>query len=69
MEEPVVKMQVKDQHLLTLIDAISKKSFAYYTGAAWNKAGRITNSKEWFRYLHDFKKRLENPVVIKWLQE
>jgi hypothetical protein len=40
--EPVVKMQIKDQHLLTLIHTISKKSFVYYTLAAWAKAGMIT---------------------------
>jgi hypothetical protein len=69
MEEPVVKMQVKDHHLLTVINAVSKKAFVYYTGAAWDKAGMITNSKEWFSYLKNFKKKLKNPVVVRWLRK
>jgi unsaturated rhamnogalacturonyl hydrolase len=67
MEEPVLNMQVKDQHLLTILNAISKKSFTYYTGAAWDKADIITNAKEWFSYLENFKKKIENPVLVGWL--
>ncbi|MEO8822728.1 MAG: DUF4861 family protein [Ginsengibacter sp.] len=67
MEEPVLNMQVKDHHLLTILKATSKKSFTYYTGAAWDKAGLIKNSEEWFRYLKDFKEKLKYPVQINWL--
>ena len=67
MEEPVVNMHVTDQHLLTLVNAVPQKPFVYYTGAAWDKAGMITDSKEWFSYLENFKKKLENPVLMGWL--
>ena len=48
MEEPIVEMKVADNHLLTIINATSKKPFVYFTGAACDKAGLITNGKEWF---------------------
>ncbi|MGN6193998.1 MAG: DUF4861 family protein [Ginsengibacter sp.] len=67
MEEPVLNMEVKDQHLLTVINAISKKPFIYYTGAAWDKAGVITDSKQWFQYLREFNEKLKSPLIIKWL--
>jgi hypothetical protein len=27
------------------------------------------DSKEWFSYLENFKKKLQNPVLIGWLQQ
>ncbi|MEO8821792.1 MAG: DUF4861 family protein [Ginsengibacter sp.] len=68
MEEPVLNMQVKDHHLLTIINADSKKPFVYYTGAAWDKAGLITDSKDWFTYLRNFKEKIKRPVVINWVK-
>lgn len=68
MEEPVVNMKVTDNHLLTIINVNSGKPFVYYTGAAWDKAGLITNSKEWFRYLRNFKEKIERPVIVGWLK-
>ena len=68
MEEPVVNMKVTDNHLLTIINVNSGKPFVYYTGATWDKAGLITNSKEWFRYLQNFKEKIERPVVVGWLK-
>ena len=68
MEEPIVEMKVADNHLLTIINATSQKPFVYYAGAAWDKAGLITNSKEWFRYLQNFKEKIQRPVVVGWLR-
>lgn len=67
MEEPGLSMQVKSHHLLTTINVASKKSFVYYTGAAWDKAGIITNSNKWFEYLENFKTETEHPLVVEWL--
>ena len=66
--QAISKMKVSDKHLLTIIDVNSDKPFVYYTGAAWDKAGIITSSKEWFQYLNDFKEEIERPVKIEWLQ-
>jgi len=62
----VGSMKVNDTHLLTITDVNSKKPLVYYTGAAWNKAGKITTSGEWFEYLKQFKEKLQNPVLISW---
>lgn len=67
MEEPVDYMKVADNHLLTIVNVNSKKPFVYYTGAAWDKAGLITNCKEWFTYLQDFKEKIQRPVVVGWM--
>ncbi len=68
MEEPVMKMKVTDSHLLTIIHVESKKPYVYYTGAAWDKAGLITNKKKWFSYLRDFKEKIQRPVIMEWLE-
>jgi hypothetical protein len=62
-------MKTGDKHLLSLINATSNVPFVYYSGATWDKAGRITNSKEWFTYLYDFNQQLKYPVVVRWLME
>lgn len=67
MEKLVLNMQVKDQHLLSVINVVSKKSFVYYAGAAWDKAGAITDSNEWFSYLENFRKKIGNMVLVRWL--
>jgi len=68
MEEPVVNMKVTDNHLLTIVNVNSKKPFVYYTGAAWDKAGLITDAKEWFRYLQNFKEKLQRPLIVGWME-
>jgi rhamnogalacturonyl hydrolase YesR len=68
LEEPIVTMKVADNHLLTIINTNSKKTFVYYTGAVWDKAGLITNAKGWFDYLKDFKEKIQRPLVIDWLK-
>jgi len=63
--QSVVKMKVSNDHLLTLLTANTDKPFIYYTGAAWNKAGIITNSQNWFNYLQLFKIQLQHPLQVK----
>ncbi|RYF19070.1 MAG: DUF4861 domain-containing protein, partial [Flavobacteriales bacterium] len=43
----------------------SNQPIVYYTGAAWNKAGEITNGKQWFDYLEDFNAKLKQPLKVK----
>ena len=68
METPVEYMKLKNKHLLTIINTNSKKPFVYYTGAAWDKAGLITDSNEWFNYLENFKETLQRPVIVEWMK-
>lgn len=53
-----------DTHLLQKAIAKNGVSLSYYTGAAWNKAGVITNAEEWLNYLQAFKKRITSPLII-----
>ena len=59
-----INMKVSNQQLLTTSIAEKNKPYLYYTGAAWNKAGTITSSSQWFAYLHQFKNHLNNPLLI-----
>lgn len=61
---PVVKMMVNQQHLLTETYVNASRAFVYYNGAAWNKAGIITSSGDWFGYVQAFQNRLKNPLRI-----
>lgn len=63
----IVEMKITDKHLLTIVNATSNVPFTYFTGAAWDKAGAITSSREWFTYLQDYRTEVERPVVISWL--
>lgn len=65
--EPIKEMKVNNNHLLAILNVASEKPFVYYTGAVWDKAGIITDSKEWFEYLENVKKKIENPVLVRWL--
>ncbi len=60
----VLKMEVKNEQLLTQIATISGTPIVYYTGAAWNKAKTITDAQAWFNYLQLFQQRLEQPLII-----
>ncbi|MGN6531609.1 MAG: glycoside hydrolase family 88 protein [Ginsengibacter sp.] len=62
------RMKTDEKHLLTIIQAKPGRPFVYYTGAAWDKAGIITSSTDWFEYLKNFKERIVRPVVISWLK-
>ncbi len=65
--DKIVKMKIDNKHLLSVVNASAGKPFTYYTGAAWDKTGKITDSKEWFQYLDEFNHKLKYPVIIKWL--
>ena len=36
----------------------------YYSGAAWDKAGKITNAEQWFQYLDTFNQQIKEPLII-----
>ncbi|HLY68076.1 MAG TPA: DUF4861 family protein, partial [Puia sp.] len=60
--QPVNETMTK-AHLLANFQT-KNKQVIYYTGACWNKAGLITNAKEWFSYISSFKEKLQNPLII-----
>ena len=62
--QPVQQMMMSKEHLLTITSAKQNEAFVYYNGAAWDKAGLITSSKNWFNYLDTFKQRINQPLKI-----
>ncbi len=56
-------MTVTHERLLALTTAVGTKPFVYYTGAAWNKAGVITDAQTWFTYLQTFRETILSPLV------
>jgi hypothetical protein len=56
---PVKEMQVNGGQLLAFSQVYQGKPFVYYTGAAWDKAGRITNAQQWFAYLQQYQHQTE----------
>ena len=61
---PVSNMLVGNAQLLAKTAVKNNEPIVYYTGAAWNKAGKITNAKQWFKYLDNFYQQIKEPLVI-----
>lgn len=57
------RMSVNNKHYLIRIKPTSN-SYVYYSGASWNKAGKILNEEDWFKYLNQYKYQLVNPIQV-----
>lgn len=62
---PVTKMLVGTEQLLAKTEVKNNVPLLYYTGGAWDKAGKITNAIQWFDYLNRFAQELQNPLLVK----
>ncbi|OXA78383.1 protein of unknown function [Flavobacterium aquidurense] len=61
---PVSTMWVNKEQILAKTTLKSNEPIVYYSGAAWDKAGKITNSKQWFDYLNNFQQQINNPLIV-----
>lgn len=61
---PATIMWVNKEQLLTKTFVKNNEPLVYYTGAVWDKAGKITSAKQWFSYLDHFNEELKNPLTI-----
>lgn len=52
-------------HYLSRMTIKNNVPLVYYNGGAWDRAGKITTSEEWFNYLRNYKFKLDNPVKVK----
>lgn len=59
-----VRMLTRYDHLLARLDAPPSGELTYYSGGAWDKAGRITSSQDWFAYLRQYAQQRRNPPRI-----
>lgn len=62
---PVKNMLVNKDQILAVTEVINNDVIVYYTGASWDKAGKITNSVQWFEYLTRFSQELKNPMLVR----
>ncbi|WP_198288038.1 DUF4861 family protein [Flavobacterium sp. WG21] len=61
---PANAMWVNKEQLLTKTTVRNNEPLVYYTGAAWDKAGKITSARQWFNYLDHFNEELKNPLTV-----
>lgn len=64
-EKPVERIFKSEGQLLSLYEAKNGEATVYYKGAAWDKAGEITSSKDWQAYLERFALARKHPLEIK----
>lgn len=65
LSTPAEKMWVNKEQLLTRTSVKNNEPIVYYSGAAWDKAGQITNSKQWKDYLDHFNQEIQNPLIVR----
>jgi len=63
-DTPIEKMTEANGQLLAKTVTDSAHSITYYAGAVWNKAGIITDGKQWIQYVDKFKQQLKNPLIV-----
>lgn len=60
----VINMLVGNTQILAKTEVKNNEPFIYYTGAAWDKAGKITDAKQWLNYLDNFYQQIKTPLII-----
>lgn len=63
-EKGVQFINDRPEQALLISQVKNKKDFVYYNGAAWNRAGKINNEKEWNEAVGIYKENLKKPLKI-----
>ncbi|HEX3024240.1 MAG TPA: DUF4861 family protein [Chitinophagaceae bacterium] len=63
-ETSVDNTTINNEQILTKLTVKNHQRFIYYFGAAWNKAGIITSSQQWFDYLKKFQAIIQTPLIV-----
>lgn len=61
---PVSNMMVTKKQILAKTTVKNNVPIVYYTGAAWDKAGKITDAKQWQNYLNNFYQQINEPLIV-----
>jgi hypothetical protein len=61
---PVTNMWIDKIQLLAKTTVKNNEPIVYYTGAVWDKAGKIADAKKWFQYLSTFHQEIKNPLIV-----
>lgn len=64
LSTPAKKMWVDKEQLLAKTEVKNNEPLVYYTGAAWDKAGKFTHSKQWMDYLDHFNQVIQSPLIV-----
>ena len=64
LTSPVSTMWITKEQILAKTEVKNNQPIVYYAGAAWDKAAKITNSKQWFDYLDQFYQEVKNPLTV-----
>ncbi|WP_316633087.1 DUF4861 family protein [uncultured Flavobacterium sp.] len=60
----VSNMMVNKKQILAKTEVKNNVPIIYYAGAAWDKAGKITDAKQWQDYLNNFSQQIKEPLVV-----
>ncbi len=63
-QEVQAKLTEADSHLLMVMNQPIQKPFIYYCGSCWNENKDLATFEQWKEHLKNFKRRIDNPVVI-----
>lgn len=61
---PMSNALVTEKQILAKTMVKNNQPIIYYTGAVWDKAGKIANSSQWNSYLENFQKQKQTPLII-----
>ena len=61
---PMSNALVTEKQILAKTMVKNNEPIIYYTGAAWDKAGKIANRSQWNSYLENFQKQKQTPLII-----
>ncbi len=64
LQTPIAQMNDNKGQLVAQANTSVGNIITYYAGAAWDKAGEITNADAWIKYLNSYKLRLEYPLLV-----
>lgn len=62
---PITKTSVTKEQILTHTTYKKGSTLTYYVGAAWDKAGEITDDSKWFSYVKNYKNRVLKALKTK----
>jgi hypothetical protein len=62
--DEVEKLAEDTRNNLIVLKQKTAPSVSYWAGFAWDRAGRITSSEAWKKYVDEFDERLRSPIVV-----
>jgi rhamnogalacturonyl hydrolase YesR len=61
-----IKLVDEADHLLGIKTIMKDQTFTYYQGGGWNRGGVYSTETEWLKYLENYSKGLNTPILVKY---